>query len=650
MPAIWPPPLRQWAGRLWPYLIISLAAAVAAAPLANASLPCSDDAAFHLYRAVELGRLLELGHWLPRWAPDMALGYGYPFYNFYAPLSSYVVVALHGAARLAYPAALKAAFALGLWLAGLSAFWLVRALWGPRAGVAAGVTYTLAPYLAYDVLFRGNLAEAFAFVWPPLALLGLEAAVQAGPGSQPLSRARVRAALLAALAYAALILTHNVFALIASPLLGGYVALRAWQARSWRGLLLGALSLALGIGLAAYFWLPAMVERAWVQSDRLLVPPIFTWHTNFISSGELLALPRPDDPALINPSPARGVGAATALLCLPALLAGLGAARARDRQRAGLIAFFALALGGYALLTLPVSAPVWRLVKPLELAQFPWRMLGPAALCSAVLIGAGVAAMEAPFSRAGSRLARLSALPLAAVSAIVFFTSLPAWYPRYCAAPATAGVAELIGYEIATNTIGTTAKGEYLPRTAPGVPAGRAVAQALMSGQTPMRLALPAEAGTITSAAPRDPLDATYQVDVSRPATAVYQQFLYPGWVIEVDGRPVAARPVPEGQAQAGLIEFALPAGSRVVRARFGSTPLRAGASLISGLAVTAWLAVGLWPRPRLGQTPPARGTADGGRAGAGLVGVFAALVLVKFALIDRLPNPLRRPGLDQRV
>ena len=82
------------------------------------------------------------------------------------------------------------------------------------------------------------------------------------------------------------------------------------------------------------------------------------------------------------------MGAATALLGLPALLAGLGAARARNWPRASLIAFFALALVGYALLTLSASAPVWRLVKPLELVQFPCRMLGPAAVCSAALVGA----------------------------------------------------------------------------------------------------------------------------------------------------------------------------------------------------------------------------------------------------------------------
>ena len=168
--------------RFWPYAALALLAAAAAAPLGSAWLPCTDDAPFHLYRAVELGSQLALGHLFPRWAPHMALGYGYPFFNFYAPLSSYGVVLLH-LLGLAYPAALKLAFALGLWL-GRSGRVLVRARAaaghhpraGDSAGLAAGAAYLFAPYLAYDIFFRGNLAEAFAFVWPPLVLMGPAAA------------------------------------------------------------------------------------------------------------------------------------------------------------------------------------------------------------------------------------------------------------------------------------------------------------------------------------------------------------------------------------------------------------------------------------------------------------------------------------------
>src|SRR5436190_16681573 len=165
---------------LWPYLALAILAVAAALPLLRDGFPCTDDLSFHLYRAVELGSLVRLGHFFPRWSPHMALGYGYPFYDFYAPLSSYGLVLLNFAG-LAYPTALKLAFILAIWLAGCGACLFVSEMWGTPAGLAAGAAYLFAPYLGYDILFRGNLAETAAFIWPPLVLWGISQLGHKGP-------------------------------------------------------------------------------------------------------------------------------------------------------------------------------------------------------------------------------------------------------------------------------------------------------------------------------------------------------------------------------------------------------------------------------------------------------------------------------------
>jgi hypothetical protein len=666
---------------LWPYLGLTAVVAAAARPLAEADMVCSDDGAFHLFRAVELGSLLELGHLLPRWAPHMAQGYGFPFYNYYAPLSSYVVVLLHFAG-LAYPAALEAAFGLGLWLSAVGAFLFARRLFGTRAGVAAGAAYALAPYVAFDILFRANLAESFAFVWPPLVLwalhrLGERAARGTPPGFAP----------AAALGYAALILTHNIFALVASPLIWGYALLLAWQRRSWRLLGASALSLAAGIALSAYFWLPAIAERNLVHSDRLLVPPTFTWYTNFISAGELLQPPHAEDPLLVNPSPTRAIGLLPALLSLPAVglaawtaVSSLRRARrapppappahapgaAARREPASTVLFFGAALFGYGAMTVPVSEPVWRLIGPLELVQFPWRMLGPGALCAAALIGASVEAAERLLGRAlggkrqgaGRRLPPydrygLAALPLAGAAALLLLGNLAWWYPRYCPTADTADVSDLVGYEQATRTIGTTAKGEYLPRTSDFVPEDGELASALQQGQEPPRLWLPEGAGTIVAADARDPLDASYAVELAQAATVLYRQFYFPGWRVSVDGQPAAIAPS-EG---AGLIEFAVPAGAHRIRAAFGLTPLRGAAVAVSALTLAA---MGVWAvkaaggrRREAGVRPEAYAAAEAGEAAAPGWTHAAALVwlvglaLLKLVVIDAYPTPFRRSLLS---
>ena len=676
--------------RLWPFAALAILAGAAAAPLGSAWLPCTDDAAFHLYRAVELGSQMALGHLFPRWAPHMALGYGYPFFNFYAPLSSYGVVALH-VLGLAYPAALKLAFGLGLWLAGVAAFLFVRELSGETAGLAAGAAYLFAPYLAYDILFRGNLAESFAFVWPPLVLWAMLRQARRGAQGQDGARALfvLSPTSFVVLSYAALILTHNIFALIASPLFAGYAALGAWQARSWRVLARGLLALAVGAALTAYFWAPALAERNLIHSDRLFVAPIFTWYTNFISPSELLAAPHPEDPLLINPSPARAIGLLPVLLGLPAVAAALMDWLQRVRKpRAGSGAqgladaapfgapktlaasqpltrftthtstlFFALGLLGYAVLTLPFSAPIWRLLTPLALVQFPWRMLGPAALCAAVLIGLSTSQMAAWLQRRGAA-PWLAATPVLAVVSVIYFGNLGWWYPRYCPSAPTASVGDMVQFEIDSHTIGTTAKGEYIPLTASGVPADLSLADSIRRGEEPSRLSLSAAAAVVATRA-ADPIDARFEISSTAAVTATYQQFYYPGWQVSIDGASVPAAPNPD----TGLIVFALPAGSHTVRVRFGSTPLRTAAVAVSLIALAGLIASEVLTYARRGQTSalPHPQPLSRWERGAVLtvtdknqlpINVFQLLFLlmlpvIKFGLIDRLPNPLRQTAYD---
>lgn len=640
---------------LLPFIILAVFAALAAEPLAREQMTCSDDGPFHLYRAVQLGALLEAGHWFPRWAPHMAQGYGFPFFNFYAPLSSYVVVLLHQFG-LEYPAALKVAFALTLWLAGCAAFLLARASWGERAGLVAGVAYLFAPYLAYDVLFRANFAETLAFVWPPLILWALQKLTGEG------GRIKLRppsSLWLLSFCYAALILTHNIFTMIASPLFAGYLALRAWRERSWAVLIRGALALALGIALTAYFWLPALGERGLVHSDRLLVAPIFSWNTNFITVGELLAVERrafpshAADPLLINPSPARTIGPITVLLGLPALL-GLARRMGKHRWRLEVgdweVGLFALALTGYCFLTLAVSEPIWRLIGPLELVQFPWRMLGPAALCAALLAGASVHTVERALPPYLSRLAAPMAITL------IILSTLSYWLPRYCASPATATLSDIVSYERATHTIGATAKGEYVPRTVEVMPDDPTLADAILRGEEPVRLHLvEGEAEWQPLAATTDPLDAAFTVTARTPASFIYRQFMYPGWQVTANDQPLTLR----ATSRTGLIAFDLPPGQHRLHITFGSTPLRTTASLISlvtlfvllGLGMRGWgLASSSAPPVTPSPAHPVTHSHPHPLTPSPLLdlGLLALILLaLKLAVIDRVPNLLRQSAFD---
>lgn len=634
--------------RASPIAILTLFAIPLAQPLAHGWLTCTDDGLAHILRGIEIKRLIDLGHWLARWAPDLAHGYGYPLFNYYAPLSGYVLAGVH-ALGLNFSAALHATFAIALLGAGLAAYALGRDLWGEAAGVVAGVGYMSAPYFAFDMLFRGALAETFAWIWPPLILWALHRTLAAsGNGSAKRPALNWNWGLVAATCTAGLLLTHNNLALLSSPLIAAFAGRLAWDRRNElrAGLMAGAM-LALGLALAAFFWMPALAEQRLVRTDQLLAPPDFTYYTNYITPRELLAWPKADDPLLLNPSPAKALGAVPALLALTALPLLL---RKRPDRSARLVGFFALALAGYALITLEITRPLWDHVPLLAFIQFPWRTLSLAALCASLLAGAGVQWLTGQF--------RLrDAWPAAVFSGALLLANLPWWYPRYCSPWQETNVASALRYEADSHTIGTSAKAEFLPRTVVTFPQDNRLAEALANGEEPDRVdagGLPA--GTQVATLSHDPLDTRFDIQTSQAFTLTYLTFYFPGWRASVDGQEVAVHPTPDH----GLISFDVPAGSHRVRVYLGATPVRAAANAISITAALVWLGIAVHGlrqalrRRRHGLGTVTTGDAIATEVGSGLppwlVLLPVGLLALKVAWIDRYPNPLRHTRFDGQV
>ena len=607
-------------------LTVALFLALPLTSLARPEMTCSNDGVFHIHKAVALEAALRLGEWYPRWAPHMAHGYGYPHFNFYAPLGSYLLVALHQFGII-YPLALNLALALCVLAAGLGAFAAAREWYGTWAGVAAGVVYGSAPYLAFNVLLRGALAESLALVWPPLILLCMERALRQG------SR---RWAVLCAVCIAALVCSHNVTALIAMPLILAVALLRMWQVGGRSAQLNAAMGIAGGLLLSAFFWIPALLERGSIQTDQLLVPPIFTYYTNYLTPGELLALPAPTYYKLVNPSPAKAVGALAAGLALLGALAALDmpgvsrAGRALSKQRAALTGVLALAFAIYCLFTLKVSGAAWDRIPLLPFVQFPWRMLGAASLCAALLAGALTA-----------RMGGFAPLAAGSIAIAALLGNLSWWYPRYCGNFAEASVASMLEYEYATHTVGTSAKGEFLPKLVRELPADNSIANALMRGEEPQRLGgLPAAATAVVQN--NNPLD--YQARINTPVSfeLIYNMFYFAGWRAAVDGQPVALR----AAAPDGLARLTVPAGEHNVRVHFGSTPLRTASTAISVLALLAlaifWIrhaAPQAIPDPDAVVVPAARAQHSAGA----LLLVAGCLLALKPTVIDRTDNFLHR-------
>ncbi len=609
-------PRRSATGSAWGTLVALAALGVlfipVLQPLLGVDLTCGYDNTFHLWRAIQIDRLWDGGVLYSRWAPDMAHGFGFPLFVFTSPFPP-ALVALLQRLGFAWSVALNATFGLGIVLGGLGMFWLTSHLSGAQgqgtagrlsAGVVAAVAYVYAPFQAYDVFNRGSLWESFAWAFPPLVLLGLHRWM--------VDRER-RYLLLGTGALAALVLSHHLFASLFAPVLALWVALHALTRRDWTVLWRGAQLGLLGLGLSAFFWLPPLAERAFVQTERLIGTWVFDYRYNFLSLDHLLALPRRADPQLVNDWPEKALGTVPVLLgLLP--LASWRRLAGEARWRMGTLW---LLTAGTAFLTLPASRWVWDGVSLLAYVQFPWRFLGPAAFCLALLTGTGVGSLYLGADEAASRAGWCPAAISLAVTSLLVMTNLGWFYPQHCSPISETSIAALIDWERMTDTLGTTAKGEYLPIWVHRFPETTLDADYARDGPVVRLRPANLPAGARIEAAAYGPLDAEIRLVTPAPFEARYLAFYYPGWEVRLNGEVVDIAP----EAGTGLLTFDVPAGQHTVVVRFRETLLRRAATVASGLSLLALAAVVAWApdrhrndaggdrceRTALNRYPPAR-------------------------------------------
>jgi hypothetical protein len=542
------------------------------------------DAPHSVFFLTEFDAAIRDGVWYPGWATDQALGYGYPSLVFYSPLAYYVAEGFHllGAGMVG---AVKWTWVLATVGAGLAMYAFARHVLGRRRGLLAAVVYVYVPYHLADIYVRADLREYCAFVWMPLALLAFHRLVEG------VTARRIAAA---GLAYGALWMTHNVTALVFTPVLACYVlylllrgqpapadgqaaeagrAGPAWSA--WRPRLGGAAAALaaalLGLGLAAALLLPVLFERGfinqaqWVQAGYSYAQH-FVYPFQFLSPfwGYGAAGPGPVDQMSFQ------IGAVPAILAMVALV---GAFRKRGSER-GLALFWGAATVLLLFLMMPIALPLWQAVPVAGLIQFPWRFLGLAAVALAMLAGLAVPRLEAPGPDG-----RVLVLALVAVVASFVYT-----LPQYTPVPATAeGPLLTIDFELQyPEMVGMTAWAEELPSTSPLVVqyqtgAPLVTAQALAPG---------AAVEMIRAGGASDEL----WVRSAQGTPLQFYTYYYPGWRVWVDGRrePDSALR-PEGSY--GLLTVKIPAGKHRVLLRWGDTPLRAaGKALTLGCLALALL------------------------------------------------------------
>ena len=133
------------------------------------AVACTHDGHLHYHRVAAMAHAWGNGIYVTRWLPDLAFGYGYPFFVYREAAPLYAVLLPH-LAGLPLPAASNLFYALTILASGVFMALWVRDLFGPRAAVVSAVAYMAAPYVLIDALVRGNAPESLALPLLPFLL------------------------------------------------------------------------------------------------------------------------------------------------------------------------------------------------------------------------------------------------------------------------------------------------------------------------------------------------------------------------------------------------------------------------------------------------------------------------------------------------
>jgi hypothetical protein len=524
--------------------LILACAAIAVLPLAWRGTSCGHDFDFHLQSWLEVVHHWREGILYPHWDASANYGAGEPRFVFYPPVSWLLGAVLGALLPWTWtPVAFTLIAFVGC---GLSFYTMAREWMADDAATVAACVYLLNPYLMFVAYERAAYGELLSATWLPLLVLyGL----RRKPGLLPLS-----------LIIAALWLTNAPSAVMGCYLLAFLILITVLRDRSFALIFRAAGAVALGLGLAAFYIVPAVYEQRWVEIARAIAPGMRVEDSFlFGHTGEAF-----HDHVLQTAS-----WIAVAML-LASLIAFFSQ---RDRRPIPLRTPLIAALVAICILLFPFSDGFWKHTPELRFLQFPWRWLLVLGIIMAALIGL---ALRGNFLEAKTRktilVRAISMLALAALMSSLTATLF--WQPcdeedNIAAQRSTFrdnGFEGTDEYTAASADNGNIQQDLPMVRTlnAPGAdetdssiaenPEWQANPTATVDAQVNI--------GHWTSE------NKEVTIGLSKPAYAVFRLMDYPAWQVLVNDKAASARL----HRDDGLLTVPLDAGQSIVTIRYAAT------------------------------------------------------------------------------
>ena len=523
-------------------------------------IPSNLDLTNHFRFALPFYDAIAAGDLYPGWLAESNGGYGDPSFRFYPPALYYLLAGARFVIGNWYGATL-AVFIMVSIAGGLGMYFWSRSILSSSGASWAAFFYALAPYHLNQLYQATLLAE-----WAGSAVLPFVF----GFVDRVCAHGRRRDIAGLAATYGLLVFTHLPLAVIGSLALVVYSLVKVREIRKLAKL---ALAGVLGFSVSAIYWVTMVSEIGWIGVNQIQRDASVDYRVNFLLSTF--------SPENLNVWWMNIMALMTLMLFAPALLllrglmqTTVGAAlRGRPSVPSSLREGVAtegrpyktpvIVLTLFALfMSLPLSRPIWTVLKPLQETQFPWRWLVLISMGGSILAASGLPVLFGTKNRA-FRIAIFGAMAIAVAFTLSHVVREAQYFPPQ---KFESMVTDVRGSSCVNYWFPIWARSDARTMTTEVEANGRTVT---IDSWQPEHRKFFASAGPATEARVRT--------------------FYYPHWTATTDAGPLATRPDKDG---ALLISLPPNATSVALDFREPRKTKISTMSSLSGLIITGMLAV----------------------------------------------------------
>lgn len=333
---------------------------------------------FSMHDDTQIARVSEMknslldGMFPVRWAENLGYGYGYPIFNFYAPFPYYIGGILNVAGFDAITAT-KLMFGIGILLSAVTMFYFLKKFFNPLTAIAGSLVYLYFPYHAVNIYVRGAVGEYFAYAFLPLVFLALYSLYENFKTEKKNSLMQI---LLLSVSIFFVTISHNLSAFMMFLMVSIFTGISLFSVKHKKYLLISiGLGFILGLGLSAFYFLPAVMESGYTNVTSQ-VGGGADYKNHFVCLGQYW-------------NSMWGFGGSVSgcidglsfklgkqniiLLLLTLILLLYGSLQKKKVKNIALINFVLLFVAVY--FTLPLSKPIWDLLPFMPYLQYPWRFI-----------------------------------------------------------------------------------------------------------------------------------------------------------------------------------------------------------------------------------------------------------------------------------